>query len=40
VCKVESGEVRHVLTGETKTVENEMVQICVNAPVGDVEINL
>jgi ferredoxin-NADP reductase len=40
VCKVESGEVRHVLTGETKTVENELVQICVNAPVGDVEINL
>jgi ferredoxin-NADP reductase len=40
VCKVESGTVRHVLTGETKTIENETVQICVNAPVGDVQIDL
>lgn len=38
VCQMESGTVKHVLTGETKTVENELVQICVNAPVGDVEI--
>jgi ferredoxin-NADP reductase len=40
VCRVESGTVRHVRTGETKTVNNELVQICVNAPVGDVEIDL
>ncbi|MGH2958407.1 MAG: flavin reductase family protein, partial [Solirubrobacterales bacterium] len=40
VCRVESGTVRHVRTGEVKTVSNELVQICVNAPVGDLEIDL
>lgn len=40
VCRVENGTVRHVRTGEVKTVSNELVQICVNAPVGDIEIDL
>jgi ferredoxin-NADP reductase len=40
VCRVESGTVRHVRTGEVKTVNNELVQICVNAPVGDLTIDL
>ncbi|MBJ7353749.1 MAG: ferredoxin reductase [Thermoleophilaceae bacterium] len=40
VCRVESGTVRHVRTGEVKTLNNELVQICVNAPVGDIEIDL
>jgi ferredoxin-NADP reductase len=40
ICHVEQGSVRNVRTGEVKTVSNEMVQICVNAPVGDVTINL
>lgn len=40
VCRIESGTVRHVRTGEVKTVNNELVQICVNAPVGDIEIDL
>jgi ferredoxin-NADP reductase len=40
VCKMQSGQIRHVQTGETRTIENELVQICVNAPVGEVEIDL
>jgi ferredoxin-NADP reductase len=40
VCRVESGTVRHVRTGEVKSLNNELVQICVNAPVGDIEIDL
>jgi ferredoxin-NADP reductase len=40
VCRVESGTVRHVRTGELKTLNNELVQICVNSPVGDIEIDL
>ncbi len=40
VCRIESGTVRHVRTGEVKSVNNELVQICVNAPVGDIEIDL
>lgn len=40
VCRIENGTVRHVRTGEVKTVNNELVQICVNAPVGDLEIDL
>ncbi|MBJ7457668.1 MAG: ferredoxin reductase [Thermoleophilaceae bacterium] len=40
VCRVESGTVRHVRTGEVKNLNNELVQICVNAPVGDFAIDL
>jgi ferredoxin-NADP reductase len=40
VCRVESGTVRHVRTGEVKHLNNELVQICVNAPVGEIEIDL
>lgn len=40
VCRVESGTVRHVRTGDLRTLNNELVQICVNAPVGDIEIDL
>lgn len=40
ICHMEQGSIRNVRTGEVKTVSNEMVQICTNAPVGDVIINL
>ncbi len=40
VCRMAEGTVRDVRTGEIKTITDESIQICVNAPVGDVEINL
>lgn len=40
IVQMESGSLRHVRTGELKTVKDETVQICINAPVGDVEIEL
>ena len=40
VCRVESGTVRNVRTGELTTLNNDLVQICVNSPVGDIEIDL
>lgn len=40
IAHMKSGSVRHMRTGELKTVTDEIVQICINAPVGDVEINL
>ena len=35
-----SGAVRNVITGAVSSVEEEDVQICVSAPVGDVDISL
>ena len=35
-----SGAVRNLITGTVSTAEEEDVQICVSAPVGDVEIAL
>lgn len=35
-----SGVVRNVITGAVSTAEEEDVQLCVTAPVGDVDINL
>ncbi|WP_040540478.1 flavin reductase family protein [Mycolicibacterium vaccae] len=35
-----SGVVRNVITGVVSTAEEEDVQLCVTAPVGDVDINL
>lgn len=40
VADVEQGAVRDVRTGDVHTVENEKIQICVHAPVGDLNINL
>lgn len=40
IAHIDEGAVRDVRTGEVKTVKNEYVQICVNAPVGDIDINL
>jgi stearoyl-CoA 9-desaturase NADPH oxidoreductase len=40
VVQMHSGSVRQVRTGEIKTVTDEIIQICINAPVGDVEIEL
>lgn len=40
IARVSQGSVRHVRTGEVMTVTDETVQICVNAPVGDVAIEL
>lgn len=40
VCKLQEGTVRDLRTGEIKTVTDEFVQICVNAPMGDVKIDL
>ncbi|KWX64527.1 ferredoxin reductase [Mycobacterium sp. NAZ190054] len=35
-----SGAVRNVITGAVSSTEGEDIQICVSAPVGDVDINL
>ncbi|MBI4897114.1 MAG: ferredoxin reductase [Actinobacteria bacterium] len=40
IVRVDAGSVRHLHTGEVKDVAGETVQICVNAPVGDVAIEL
>jgi len=40
IAHIDEGAVRDVRTGEVRTVNDEFVQICVNAPVGDVEIEL
>ena len=34
------GHVRNVLTGEESSLPDEHIQICVSAPVGDVDIEL
>ncbi len=35
-----SGAVRNLITGAVSTADEEDVQICVSAPVGDVELAL
>ena len=40
IAYVEEGVVRDVRSGELKTVKDEYIQICVHAPVGDLEIAL
>jgi ferredoxin-NADP reductase len=40
IAEVRCGSVRNVRTGEVKNVNNELVQICMNAPAGDIEIDL
>jgi ferredoxin-NADP reductase len=40
VADVGAGAVRDVRTGEVYTVENEKIQICIHAPVGDLNIDL
>ena len=40
IAHVPSGSVRNVQTGKVTTVNDEYVQICVNAPIGDFEIEL
>lgn len=40
VAHVEEGAVRDVQTGEARGVKDEHIQICVNAPMGDLTIDL
>ena len=40
VAHVDEGDVRDVQTGALRSVKDEDIQICVNAPVGDVTIDL
>lgn len=40
VCHMKEGTVRDLRTGQIKTIVDEDVQICVNAPVSDVKIEL
>lgn len=40
VAHVEEGDVRDVQTGDARSVKDEFIQICVNAPVGDLTIDL
>jgi hypothetical protein len=37
-CHKKSGAVRNLITGAVSTADEEDVQICVSAPVGDVEL--
>lgn len=39
-CKIEEGMVRDLRTGEIKSMQDEYIQLCVNAPVGDVQIKI
>ena len=39
-CRKTAGSVRNLLSGEVSSGEDEDIQICVSAPVGDVEIEL
>jgi ferredoxin-NADP reductase len=39
-CQKRAGSVRNLLTGEVSDVEDEEIQICISAPVGDVAIEI
>lgn len=39
-CRKVEGAVRDVRTGEVSTAPDELIQICVNAPVGDVTLDI
>ncbi|HEU4701278.1 MAG TPA: ferredoxin reductase [Conexibacter sp.] len=39
-CRKLAGAVRDVRTGEVSTAPDELIQICVNAPVGDVTLDI
>jgi stearoyl-CoA 9-desaturase NADPH oxidoreductase len=39
-CRKTAGSVRNLLSGQVSSAEEEDIQICVSAPVGDVEIDL
>jgi stearoyl-CoA 9-desaturase NADPH oxidoreductase len=39
-CRKTAGRVRNLVTGEVSSAEEEDIQICVSAPVGDVELAL
>lgn len=39
-CRKLSGQVRNVTSGELSSREAQEIQICVSAPVGDVELDL
>jgi stearoyl-CoA 9-desaturase NADPH oxidoreductase len=39
-CTKRAGSVRNLLTGEVSDAEDEQIQICVSAPVGDVAIEI
>ena len=39
-CTKRAGSVRNLLTGEVSDTEDEQIQICISAPVGDVAIEI
>ncbi len=39
-CKKKSGQVRNVITGEVSSADEEVIQICISAPVSNVEIEI
>jgi stearoyl-CoA 9-desaturase NADPH oxidoreductase len=39
-CRKSAGAVRNLLTGEVSDEEDEDIQLCVSAPVGDVALEL
>jgi ferredoxin-NADP reductase len=39
-CRKSAGTVRNLVTGEVSSAEDEEIQICVSAPVGDVVVDL
>ena len=39
-CRKTAGTVRNLVTGEVSSAEDEEIQICVSAPVGDVVLDL
>jgi hypothetical protein len=39
-CRKVAGRVRDVRTGEVSDAPDELIQICVNVPVGDVTLDV
>ena len=39
-CRKTAGTVRNLSTGEVSTSDEEEIQICVSAPIGDVVVDL
>ncbi|MBJ7347749.1 MAG: ferredoxin reductase [Thermoleophilaceae bacterium] len=40
VCHVQEGNVRNLRSGEVSSITDQIIQICINAPVGDVKLDL
>ena len=39
-CRKTAGSVRNLISGEVSRADEEDIQICVSAPLGDVELDL